>query len=177
MTALKSISRKLASLAEALTGSPCAINRLRMVLWTAEVNRIVRNSPGCNDGFTAEEIDSQANTDFSAFSTWTIFCEEMLDTQFPRSYFESARAELRRRGITDDKYHDLRRFAWLTAGWLNCKTMLWEWKQLDESDMKLALERQLTYGWISSSEHDRRLEFVDRYAAGVEGTPTQPSPA
>jgi hypothetical protein len=68
-------------------------------------------------------------------TTWEIVCEEMVDTQHPRIYFERAREELRKRGITDAEFTEMRRFAWLTAGWLNFEMMLWDWCGLDQQDI------------------------------------------
>ena len=57
----------------------------------------------------------------------------------------------------------MRRFAWLTAGWLNFERRQWEWCNLDEQDIYLAIERQHAEGYISSAEKDRRIEFAKRY--------------
>ena len=97
------------------------------------------------------------------FSTWTIICEEVLDTQFARVYFERAREELHRRGITDAEIAEMRRFAWLTAGWLNFERGLWEWCNLDEQDIYRAIEWQYSDGYISADERDRRMEYAKRY--------------
>ncbi len=84
--------------------------------------------------------------------------------------------ELNRRGISDKEYHELRRFAWLTAGWLNYEKMLWDWCSLDVTDIYRAIEWQYSDGWISKNERDRRRLFADRYATGqdsnVESSPT-----
>jgi hypothetical protein len=163
MSAVRSISRLVVSTLGRLYRSIAWTNRLRMARWAAEVDRIVSSPPGSDDGFTREQIENYSRTDFSRLSTWAIVCEEVLDTTFPRSYFVCARAELRRRGISDNEYGELRRFAWLTAGWLNYEKMLWDWCSLDEDAIRRAIERQFKEGWISLDEHDRRLEFAGKY--------------
>lgn len=171
MYAVQSISRHFFRLLDSVNQRMALTNRLRMARWAAEVERIIRTPPGCDDGFTAEQIERYAQTDFSKFSTWSIVCEEVLDTTFPCSYFAAARCELQRRGITDDEYENMRRLAWLTAGWLNYEKMLWDWHHLDEHDVKRAIEWQFKEGWISQTEHDRRLDFAERYRTiETEGT-------
>ena len=83
-------------------------NRLKMAAWAANVNRLVRRPPGTNEGFSAESIERANQTSFSRFSTWTILCEEVLDTQFASVYFEKAREELHRRGITDGEITEMK---------------------------------------------------------------------
>jgi hypothetical protein len=139
------------------------INRMKMSVWATRVSRIINKSPGSDKGFSDEDIARDAKADFSKMSTWAIICEEMLDTQYPRIYFERAREELRRRGITDNEITEMRRFAWLTAGWLNFEKMVWDWCNLDEQDIYLAIEWQYSDGWISAKEKARRIEYVKKY--------------
>ena len=147
--------------------------RAKMAAWAAIVERIVGKPPGSDEGFSPESIERHGRVSFARFSTWTIICEEVLDTQFSRAYFERAREELHRRRISDSEIAELRRFAWLTAGWLNFECGLWEWCNLDEHDIYLAIERQHAEGLISAAERDRRVEFAKRYdgAAGAGGSP------
>lgn len=134
-----------------------------MAAWAATIEGIVSKPPGSDEGFSRQSLERESRTSFSKFSTWTIICEEMLDTQFPRVYFERAREELHRRGITDAEILEMRRFAWLTAGWLNFECMVWDWCNLDERDIYLAIEWQYKDGYISVSERDRRVEYAKRY--------------
>ena len=133
------------------------MNRMRMSDWTAKVDRIVAEPPGTHDGFTQDDIDRNSKVDFSKLSTWEIVCEEVLDTTHPLVYFERARMELRLRGISDDEIDEMRRFAWLTAGWLNFEKMLWDWCSLDERDIYRAIEWQYSDGWISTTERVRLM--------------------
>ncbi len=145
-----------------LIGLP--LNQTRMGLWTKRVEQIVRQPPGSDSEFSEESIARFAKTDFSRMSTWAIVCEEVLDTVFPVVYFQRARDELRRRGITDAEYQAMRRFAWLTAGWLNFEMMLWDWCSLNERDIQHAIQWQFSDGWISETERDRMIKFADRYS-------------
>jgi hypothetical protein len=138
-------------------------NKAKMALWAAEVERIVSTPPGSDEGLSPESIERESKVTFSKFSTWTIVCEEVLDTQFARVYFERAREELHRRGIADAEITEMRRFAWLTAGWLNFERNLWEWCNLDEKDIYHAIEWQYSDGYISAEERDRRIEYAKRY--------------
>jgi hypothetical protein len=133
-------------------------NARKMAQWEAEVAKIVARLPGATDG-----PDWAASTSFSKMSNWAIVCEEVLDTQFPRAYHLRAFEELRTRGISDAEIEELRRFAWLTAGWMNFEKMLWDWCGLDEQDVRRAIEWQFRDGWIDQAERQRRLEFVRRY--------------
>lgn len=134
-----------------------------MAEWAATIEGIVSKPPGSDEGMSQEEIERAGRVSFAKFSTWTIICEEVLDTQFGRGYFETARAELHRRGITDEEILEMRRFAWLTAGWLNFECMAWDWCNLDEKDIYLAIQWQYKDGYISDGERDRRMEYAKRY--------------
>ena len=137
--------------------------RSKMAAWAATVERIVNEPPGSDEGLTPESIEREGKVTFAEFNTWTIICEEVLDTQFARVYFERAREELHRRGITDAEINEMRRFAWLTAGWLNFERQQWEWCNLDEGDIYRAIEWQHLEGYISADERDRRMEYAKRY--------------
>ena len=139
------------------------LNRLKMRQWATKVEKLVRRDPGNDKGFSPVDIERSATSVFSTFSTWSIVCEEVLDTEFPCVYFERAHEELKRRGITADEILEMRRFAWLTAGWLNYEMMLWNWCHLDERDICRAIEWQFSDGWISCAERDRRIEYAKRY--------------
>ncbi len=138
-------------------------NQSKMDAWAATVERIVSEPPGSDEGLSPEEIERGGKVTFAAFSTWAIICEEVLDTQFARVYFERAGEELHRRGIGDAGITEMRRFAWLTAGWLNFERCLWDWCNLDEQDIYRAIEWQYSDGYISADERDRRMEYAKRY--------------
>jgi hypothetical protein len=138
-------------------------NMSKMANWRATVERIVGAPPGTDKGFSPQDMAPHATVVFTTLSTWEIVCQEVLDTVHPLIYHERAREELRRRGITDAEFLEMRRFAWLTAGWLNFEKMLWDWCSLDEEDIYRALEWQYSEGWISQAERDRCLAFARRY--------------
>src|SRR5262249_8310773 len=129
----------------------------------AKVERIISSPQGSDDSFSPDDIARDPKVTFSKMTTWEIVCEEMVDTQHPRIYFERAREELRRRGISDAEFVEMRRFAWLTAGWLNFEMMLWDWCGLDEQDIYRAIDWQFRDGWISADQRNRRREYAKRY--------------
>ncbi len=61
--------------------------------WAAFADQMTAKSPGSDEGFSQEDIARDAQADFSKLSIWAIICQEVLDTQFPRVYFERAREE------------------------------------------------------------------------------------
>jgi hypothetical protein len=128
------------------------------------VRETINKPPGSDDDFG----NVYANPDFSCASTWAIICEEMLDTEFPKSYFQSAKEELWRRGITDEEIPNMRFIAWMTAGWLNFTMMLCDWCSLDENDMRLALNRQLKDGWITETEMNEKLNYIGKYLREID---------
>jgi hypothetical protein len=150
------------------------LNRRKMDAWRARVDRIVGRPPGSDDGFSAEDISRSTTADFSKLSTWEIVCEEVLDTTHPCIYYERAQDELRRRGISAEDHKEMRRFAWLTAGWLNFEKMLWEWCKLGDRDILFAIDWQFRDGWISQRERDRLRRFAILHTSA---TTESPSPA
>ncbi len=134
-----------------------------MAEWAAQVDRVVSKPPGSDEEMSPDWIRAASKVTFAHCSTWSIICEEVLDTEFPRGYFERAREELHRRGITDAEILEMRRFAWLTAGWLNFERFLWDWCELDEQDIYRAIALQYSGGYISAAERDQRMEYAKRY--------------
>ena len=86
-------------------------------------------------------------------STWALVCEEIVDTEYEKNYYDQVVAELGRRGIRGKELTDLRMFAWQTAGWLNFEKMLWDWCSLDEKDILSALDWLSKDGEITKAEH------------------------
>jgi hypothetical protein len=142
---------------------------MRFAVWKKRVNSLICKHPGNDDNFSAESIQSYSKTDFSRKSTWAILCEEVLDTTFPRVYFQQARDELHRRGISDFEIIEMRRFVWLTAGWMNFERMVWDWFGLDEKDICEAIEWQHSDGIISSDDREKRLAYVRKYSGEFVG--------
>lgn len=98
--------------------------------------------------------------EWDKFSTWSLVCEEVLDTEHNADWYDDIIAELIRRGFTFDQIDSMRRFAWETAGWLNFDKMLWDWCHLDEKDIQRALDWQREDSVITPEEYDRRIKFL-----------------
>lgn len=98
------------------------------------------------------------------FSTWALVCEEILDTEDPDDWYDDVVAELLRRGFGFEQIDAMRRFAWETAGWLNYDRMLWEWCQLDEDDIRSALDLQLRERRITRTRYEECLGFLEHPA-------------
>lgn len=139
----------------------------RMAEWEARIERILLNPPGSDEGFSVATIERDGKATFPGRSNWSIICDEVLDTEFSAVYFARAREELLARGMTDVEIQEMRRFAWLTAGWLNFECAVWDWSGMDEHDINAAIETQHSEGYISKDERDRRVEFLRRYDTGV----------
>ncbi|NJL88637.1 MAG: hypothetical protein HC916_01685 [Coleofasciculaceae cyanobacterium SM2_1_6] len=97
------------------------------------------------------------------FSTWTLICEEILDTEQPDDWYDDIIAELDRRGFSAEQVDKMRYFAWQTAGWLNYDRMVWDWCNLDETDMKTALAWQLRDGLINQQQYEEGLFSIEHY--------------
>ena len=54
----------------------------------------------------------------------------------------------------------MRRFAWYTAGWLNFLMAVWNWTNLDESDILMAIEWLYNYEQISQEQRTEFENFV-----------------
>ncbi|WP_299412260.1 hypothetical protein [Acaryochloris sp. IP29b_bin.148] len=85
-------------------------------------------------------------------STWSLICEEIVDTEYNEQYYERVVNELLCRGLKLDEIQDMRLLAWETAGWLNFEMRLWEWVSLDETDIFRAIDWLRTKREISESE-------------------------
>lgn len=134
-----------------------------MARWAAKVDQLVQEAPGSDEGFSPESIERDYEVSFSRYSNWAIVCEEVLDTQFSKAYFARARAELLSRGFVETEIEEMRKFAWLTAGWLNFVCLVWDWCGMDEQDIYRAIERQFSDGYISAEERDSRIAYAKRY--------------
>lgn len=104
-------------------------------------------------------------------STWSLVCEEIVDTRYDQAYYERVVAELVRRGISRVELDEMRVFAWETAGWLNYEKMLWDWCSLDEEDIRRAIDWQFRNGEITEVERLQQVAYVEQYAAKAEPRP------
>lgn len=114
-------------------------------------------------GFPPETLRRDAQVDLSKMSNWTLVCEEILDTEFSPVYYQKCYNELVERGKTADEIQEMRKFAWVTAGWLNYAKMVWDWANLDETDIKRAIDWQFEEGAIAAEQRESMLRFIDKH--------------
>jgi hypothetical protein len=103
------------------------------------------------------------------FSTWSLICEEILDTVHAEDWYDDVIAELFRRSLDETQITTMRRFACRTAGWLNYEKMAWEWVRLDETDIRMALDWQLRDGVISKEQYEGDVAFLNYAATAGRG--------
>lgn len=96
-------------------------------------------------------------------TTWGLICEEIVDTEHSPEHYERCVGELRSRGLTDEKIHEMRDFAWRTAGWFNFEKMVWDWCALDEDDIRKALDWQEKDGEITPGERREMEDYLDTF--------------
>lgn len=106
---------------------------------------------------------------FDSPSCWSLICEEVIDTDHDPEQYDAVYAELIRRGFSPDEIDEMRRFAWRTAGWMNYDLMLWDWENLDEEDIRIALGLQLEKRKIKKAQYEEGLATLLRY---LEHDPT-----
>jgi hypothetical protein len=127
------------------------------------VDRIIRSGPltearrRTDDGSACPR--NKAHWD--KFSSWSLICEEILDTEHAPDWYDDIVAELSRRGFTVEQIDTMRRFAWESAGWLNYDKMLWEWVSLDEKDIRMALDWQFRERLITREQYEDGLAFIE----------------
>ena len=138
-----------------------------MVVITPEfIEHMIRSGP-----LTAARVRTQSGlvrpknkAQWDKFSTWSLICEEILDTEHAPDWYDDIIAELDRRGFGVEQIDAMRRFAWKTVGWLNYDKMLWEWCWLEEKHIRLALDWQLRDGTITREQHQTGLSFLEQPA-------------
>jgi len=116
--------------------------------------------PPQSSEFPSESLERDSHRDFSKFSNWQIVCEEILDTEHSHIYHQKCYEELRKRGKSEQEIFEMRRFAWYTAGWLNFLMAVWNWTNLDESDILMAIEWLYNYEQISQEQRTEFENFV-----------------
>lgn len=95
-----------------------------------------------------------------ARSICELACMEMLDGEPSPGELAMWYQELRCRGMSESHLQQLRKFLWLTAGWLNFEMKRWEWNRLDENDVERAIDLQLQKGLIDEpTAADMRAYF------------------
>ncbi|MEP6664007.1 MAG: hypothetical protein ABJC04_10115 [Verrucomicrobiota bacterium] len=107
-----------------------------------------------------DEPERKEMPHWDKISTWSLICEEILDTSPTPGLLRQYYDELLRRGFTDETIQEMRHFAWLTVGWLNYEKALWEWVILNESHIRRAVEWQEKDGLIDSDSARWMLKYV-----------------
>lgn len=127
------------------------------------VNGIIRSGPLTEARHRTQEglARPRNKAQWDKFSSWSLICEEILDTEQAPDWYDDIVAELNRRGFSDEQMDAMRRFAWETVGWLNYDKMLWEWVSLDEKDIRTALDWQLHERLITREQYQDGLSFVE----------------
>lgn len=136
-------------------------NEQRFDAWQIVCEQILaRPFPPQESDFPAEELERDARLTFTHLSNWEIICQEILDTQFSHIYYQRCLDELRRRGKSDEDILNMRRLAWLTAGWFNFPMMGWDWVSLDQSDILRAIEWLYDYDEINRETREEMERLV-----------------
>ena len=131
--------------------TPDFVQRIVLNGSLAEAQKRLHGQPVC----------PKSNVQWDKFSSWSLICEEVLDTEHDLSWYDDVLAELTRRGFSHSQINRMRAFAWQTAGWLNFDKMLWEWVSLDEDHIRMALDCQLKEGLITPEQHSERLSYIE----------------
>lgn len=127
------------------------------------IERVLRDGPLTEAQIRAREgtAHPKNKAHWYKMSSWSLICEEVLDTEHDPSWYDDVLAELARRGFSYEQINRMRKFAWQTAGWLNFDKMMWEWCTLDENDIRMALDWQWKEVLITSTQHAERLSFIE----------------
>lgn len=147
------------------------LNRLVVVMRPRIINREflrrIRHSGGLALAAKRVQGSGAHYEPMPKMSTWSLVCEEVLDTEHGPAHYDRVVAEIFRRGISPDELEDMRIFAWKTAGWLNFDKTLWDWCLLDEDDIRFALDWMLRDGIITATQRSEYLNYLERYTTGV----------
>ncbi|MGJ8674102.1 hypothetical protein [Rubritalea sp.] len=134
----------------------------RFFIW-----RIIRNGRLTEARRRFEAGTSNAKAwDMTKSSCWSLICEEVIDTDHNPEVYDAVYSELIRRRFSAKEIDDMRRLAWRSAGWLNYDMMLWDWCNLDEKDIRTALELKYEKRLIRKIAYEQDLitvsELLDR---------------
>lgn len=132
--------------------------------WNELIDNLLKNKfPPTQTSYhlTQEAIERHINLDFSKTPIWTLICEEAVDTEYSHIYYTKAYETVIERGISEEEYKKARKFMWLTAGWFNFEKMLWDWVELSEEDIKIAINMQEANKLISKTMKTNMLKYVD----------------
>jgi len=113
--------------------------------------------------FSNRVLERHANLDVSNMSNWDLVCQEIIDTEFSPIYYQKCYDELLKRGKTIDEIREMRKLAWMTAGWLNYARMVWDWVDVNETDIRRAIDWQSEGGEISDEQRRSMLLFLEKH--------------
>jgi hypothetical protein len=133
--------------------------------WNMTVEKIMKEEyPPRRSSYelSDEEIAADKKLDFSRVEIWNLICEEAVDTEHSYIYYTKVYEEILSRGISVKELNKARKFMWLTVGWLNFVKMLWDWVDLDENDIRMAIEMQYKEKIISKIEMEKMYDYIDK---------------
>lgn len=110
-----------------------------------------------------EGIAKPSGWEFLSASCWNVVCEEVIDTDHSVEEYDAIYGELVSRGFTADDIDEMRWLAWSTAGWLNYNMMHLEWCDLNEQDMREALDLKLKKRLIRKRSYDRDILMIQHF--------------
>ena len=113
------------------------------------------------------EVTSVGRDVLKTFSHWRLVCEEFLDHAFEPDYYEACWSELESRGFSGEQVAEMRALAGATVGWMHFEKQVWDWKVLDEKDIRFALEWEKQEGEITLQQYEQMKGLVQRYEAGA----------
>ena len=120
--------------------------------------------PPQTSDFPPQTLEQDRHLSFKNYSNWELVCQEILDTEFSHVYYQRCHDELRQRGKTEQDIFEMRSVAWHTVGWFNYPMMVWDWTNLDESDIHRAITWLLAEKQISPEKSQEFTDFVARHA-------------
>lgn len=90
----------------------------RAVITPQFVDRIIRAGPLSKARGRVQNRTARPRNEarWETFSSWTLICEEILDTEPSDDWYDGIVVELNRRGFSFEQIDAMRRLAWQTAG-------------------------------------------------------------
>jgi hypothetical protein len=134
-------------------------------LWNLDVALIMKKEyPPKESSYklSDEQIERDNKLNFNEFEIWNLICEEAVDTEHSHIYYTKIYEEILSRGISVEEMNKARKFMWLTVGWLNFVKMLWEWVDLDEKDIRMAIEMQYKEKIIGKKKMEKMNEYINK---------------
>jgi hypothetical protein len=134
-------------------------------LWNIDVALIMKKEyPPKESSFklSEEKIEEDKKLSFNKSGIWNLICEEAVDTEHSYIYYTKIYEEILNRGMSVEEINKARKFMWLTAGWLNFVKMYWNWVNLDEKDIRTAIEIQYKEKIIEKKKMEKMNEYIEK---------------